>query len=553
MRRPALAVAGALVIVAAWSSPAFAHAQLLTASPAPGSVVAASPAQIVLRFGEPVEIDFGSIRVFDASGARVDSGGTHHPRGDDAEVAIDLPSRLTDGAYIVAWRVVSADSHPVQGAYTFSVGTSAGLGRASALAARIAAESGSASVGSVFLVVRAAQYAGLLALLGIAAMVLACAPRALGRRRVRRALWGSYALVVVATCLAVCLQGAYAAALPIGDAFRGSLIGEVLATRFGHLALARLALLALAAPLLWALCARRSSRRPGALTSTLVVLASGLLVTTALAGHAATGTWVAVGLAADVVHLAAAALWVGGLVVLACLLLPGGEDDGLDVDAASRRISPVLVAAVAAVVVSGAAQSLRQVGAPGQLIDTTYGRLLVSKAGLVAVLVALGALSRTLLRRRGTQRRPAAGRGGLAKSVAVELAVVAAVLAVTAGLVNAAPPRALVALPYAESYTTLGVQVNVVLAPAASGVRNTLHVYVLTPAGLPRAVPEVDATISFPAERIGPIAVPLTLAGVGHYRSRDVEFFSSGTWVLTVTVRTTAIDEQVTPLLVQVR
>ncbi|MBF6558401.1 MAG: copper resistance protein CopC [Acidimicrobiales bacterium] len=81
-------------------------------------------------FGEPVEIDFGSLRVIGPGGRRVDSGGTHHPDGDSHAVAISLPSDLPRGTYVVAWRVISADSHPVHGAFVFSVGTASGAAKA---------------------------------------------------------------------------------------------------------------------------------------------------------------------------------------------------------------------------------------------------------------------------------------------------------------------------------------------------------------------------------------------------------------------------------------
>ncbi|HEV3328194.1 MAG TPA: hypothetical protein VGZ33_02260, partial [Acidimicrobiales bacterium] len=198
-------------------------------------------------------------------------------------------------------------------------------------------------------------------------------------------------------------------------------------------------------------------------------------------------------------------------------------------------------------------------------------RLLLVKVGVVVVLVALGAVSRSLLRRRSpseavpsalSRRRslseavPSAlpRRRSLVRSVVAELFVAAAVLGVTAALVNAPPAREQLNQPYSQSFTTLGLQVNVILSPAVSGVDNTLHVYVLSAAsGLPKAIPEVDATIAYPPDQLGPLNVPLRVAAIGHYRARDVTFLSAGIWTLTVTVRTSPIDEQVTPLQVPIR
>ena len=555
-RRAAVLVGSALVVLAVWAAPAAAHAQLLWTSPAPGSVVKHSPADVVLHFGEPVEIDFGSIRVFNAAGARVDLGGTHYANSDDSSVGIGLP-HLVDGTYVVAWRVISADSHPVHGAFLFSVGTSKGLPKASTLAAALAAESGSTAVGVAFWFVRLAAFAGLLCLVGIAAIVLAAAPAEASNRRVRRWLWASWSLLAIATLAGVAIQGPYAAALPLTDAVRPSLAREVLATRFGRVEELRAVLLAVAVPLLVRLTSRRRAPgRPALLVVACAVVGAGLLATPGLAGHATTGTAILAGFVLDLAHLGAASLWLGGLVVLACLLVPRAAPvDPGGVTAAARRISTIALVAVVVVIVSGTLQAIRQVGSFDALTGTTYGRLLLVKIGVVVVLIALGAVSRSLLRRRTERLAPGEvpRRAALVRSVLAELVVALCVLGVTAALVNAPPAREQLNQPYAQSFTTLGVQVNVILSPGVAGVDNVLHIYVLSSTGLAKAVPEVDASLSYPADKLGPIAVPLSIAGIGHYRARDVTFLAPGTWVLTVTIRTTPIDEQVTPLQVPVR
>ena len=92
-----------------------------------------------------------------------------------------------------------------------------------------------------------------------------------------------------------------------------------------------------------------------------------------------------------------------------------------------------------------------------------------------------------------------------------------------------------------------------ILSPGVAGVDNALHLYVLSATGRPKAIPDVAATFSSPANHVGPHEVPLTIAGIGHYRARDVTFGTAGTWVLVVTVRTTPTDERRTRLFVPVR
>ncbi|MFD0636712.1 copper resistance protein CopC [Catenulispora yoronensis] len=101
---------------------AFAHATVVTTSPTDGQLLASTPHQVSVTFDEPVELQFGALRVFAPNGTRVDTGSPDHPAGHADQVAVGLEAASAPGTYTVAWRVVSADSHPVQGAFTFSVG-----------------------------------------------------------------------------------------------------------------------------------------------------------------------------------------------------------------------------------------------------------------------------------------------------------------------------------------------------------------------------------------------------------------------------------------------
>jgi copper transport protein len=288
-----------------------------------------------------------------------------------------------------------------------------------------------------------------------------------------------------------------------------------------------------------------------------------------LSGHASTAGNVALGLALDVLHLGAVAVWLGGLAVLAALLVPGiaPDDRPEDVRRVAATFSAYAFFSVVVVVATGVVQSLRQVGSVYALFHTVYGRTLLVKIGLVAVLMALAVVSRWLAlgtwalprpvrRSRGAGRVASEGetpvsddRGGaiqgLRRSVVAELAIALAVLAVTALLVNAVPARQAAAQPFSRSFSTLGVQVNAIVAPARVGPGNQFHVYVLGRLGQPVAIPELDATISLPARGIGPLPIPLVVATLGHLRALDVTIPLAGDWTLTLTVRTTAIDEQV--------
>ncbi len=558
-RRPTGRILAAPVVVLALllvaSGTAAAHARLVTTDPAASAVLLVPPGQVVLRFDDVVTVDAGSLRVFGPGGKRVDDGGAHHPGGNDHAVSVGLPADLGRGSYVVGWRVISDDGHPVHGAYVFSIGSDRGAVQAAVVAGALATESGSPGVGAVAGLLRWAGYAGLLTLVGLALMVSVAWPEGGRTRRVGRILWSTWTVVLVATVAGIAIEGVYGALLPLRDVLRPSLADEVLHTRFGQAGILRAALVLAFVPVLLGIGGRfgDTSRSRRWLLPLTAALGLALLVATGLAGHASTGTSPALGVALDVVHLSAGSIWVGGLVLLAVSLLgrastvPQPAHPG----AATRTVSAWILAAVALVVVSGTAQAVRQVGSRYALFHTTYGWTLVLKVLVVGVLIGLGALSRRLVRGSWGLRHRIRTEGthpdvegvltrrrGLGRTVVAELAVVLVVLAVTALLVNDVPAKQAAGLPFTASVTTAGVEVNAIVDPARAGIGNEIHVYVLSALGTPEAVLGLGGVLRLPSQRLGPLPVPLHVSGPGHYYATDVRIPVAGTWVLTFTVRT---------------
>jgi hypothetical protein len=112
-------VAGALVI---GSSPARAHAFLDHASPAVGSSVPSAPPVVTLWFTQDLEPAFSGVTVTNEAGQRVDLGNAQIPQGSPAELRIRLRP-LPPGTYTVSWHVVSVDTHPTEGTFTFDIGS----------------------------------------------------------------------------------------------------------------------------------------------------------------------------------------------------------------------------------------------------------------------------------------------------------------------------------------------------------------------------------------------------------------------------------------------
>ncbi len=387
-----LLLAAACVLLAG-AGPASAHAALTGSDPREGAVVDKAPAQVSLTFSESVSMDDDSLRVLDPEGERVDEG---KPSGTGGTTyTVKLHAGLPDGTYTVTYQVVSADSHPVAGAYTFSIGAPSETS-----VSVYGTEAGGGVVGWLYGLGRYLSYAGFTVLVGGAAFVLACWPRGSGVRAVQRLVVSGWLTLTAATLVLLLLRGSYTRSGQFGDVFDLNLLGEALQTKAGAALVSRLLLLAAAAlfvAVLFGAYDKREDEEKRDLTFGLAVggtvVAAGLAATWAMSEHASVGLQAGLAMPVDVVHLLAVATWLGGLTTLLVALYRAPADTPVAASAV-RRFSRVAFGSVVALVVTGTYQSWRQLGSWTAFTDTRYGQLLLAKIGLVAVLVGIAYLSR---------------------------------------------------------------------------------------------------------------------------------------------------------------
>ncbi|MEV0491203.1 copper resistance CopC/CopD family protein [Streptomyces atratus] len=402
MRRPlaAAALLAALVTMVAGlllggAAPASAHAALTGSDPQDGAVVATAPKEVTLTFSEQVAMGDGSIRVLDPGGKRADTGAA--PRdlqnGSAVKYGVTLHAGLPDGTYTVAWQAVSADSHPVSGAFTFSIGAPS-----ETAVALPSDQAGGGLVGALYGIARYAAYAGFIVLAGGAAFVLACWQLGAGARPVQRLVVRGWMTLTAATLAMLLLRSPYTGSGKLADAFDLDGLKAVLDTKPGAALVSRLLLLGAAAlfiaVLFGAYAKREDEREKKDLTFGLAiggaVIAAGIAGTWALAEHASTGIQPGIAMPVDVLHLLAVAAWLGGLAAL-LVALYRTPDIGAT---AVRRFSRIAFGSVLVLTATGLYQSWRQVGSWSALAGTGYGQLLLVKVGLVAVLVGVAWISR---------------------------------------------------------------------------------------------------------------------------------------------------------------
>ncbi|MFB4423167.1 copper resistance CopC/CopD family protein [Streptomyces sp. QL37] len=383
-----------LGLVLAGAGPASAHAALTGSDPQDGAVVATAPEEVTLTFSEQIAMDDDSIRVLDPSGERADEGAPRDLTGGGAvRYAVQLHSGLPDGTYTVAWQAVSADSHPVSGAFTFSVGAPSET--------TVALPSGGAGgglVGALYGIARYAAYAGFILLAGGSAFVLACWQRGAGARPLQRLVVRGWVTLTAATLAMLLLRSPYTGSGKLADAFDLDGLQSVLDTKPGAALVSRLLLLGASAlfiaVLFGAYAKREDEKEKQDLTFGLAtggaVIAIGIAGTWALAEHASTGIQPGIAMPVDVLHLLAVAAWLGGLAALLVALYRTPDITS----GAVRRFSRVAFGSVIVLAATGLYQSWRQVGSWSALTGTRYGQLLLVKVALVAVLLGVAWISR---------------------------------------------------------------------------------------------------------------------------------------------------------------
>jgi putative copper export protein/methionine-rich copper-binding protein CopC len=447
------AVALAALLVTA--TPASAHTDLESATPPAGSSVA-ELTQIELRFSERIELAGSGVWIQDAAGY-LELGPATHLDGDDATLAVPVPP-LGDGTYQVTWHVVAADGTPAHGTYPLSIATAA-AGPAAAPAdpsdgtpaegpaaapqrleelPELAGE-GHSPGGLTSAVARGVLDASLATVVGGLAFVVAVWPQGARLVRTRQVLWIAAVLATFASFELAAFQHAAASGLTTAEALSPWHQWDALQFRFGRIAAARMLLLALSAVLTARLT--RGARTTGSAgwRAATVVVALGLVQTVALLGHSSAPG--ALAASARLLHVLAVSVWIGGLVMLLCVVVPRRRVEELV--AVLPRFSALATGAVAILTVGGVLLSVDLVGTAGALPSTDYGRVLLAKVLVVGLLLLAASLTRRHVRTRlAAPGRPVADSvvRPLAMWVGTEVGLVAVVLGLTAALVSRVPP-----------------------------------------------------------------------------------------------------------------
>lgn len=531
-----LALAAWVVVCATLvcAAPASAHARLVSTDPAEGAVLDTAPSAITLTFNEQVSLVPASTVLYDAAGAPVPTDG----QSVNELVTIEPGEQLGDGTYVLTYRVISADGHPIAGGLSFSVG-------APSESVVTPADTGT-DRGVLWAqgLAHGATYVGLLLAAGLGVFLAFVVPLAGEVGGVRRVLlrWMRVSAIVAAggAWLLVPLDVLYQQGLDLGGLTTslpwtswlsaGGLMAALVTLGLGLAAVA----VAKGAP--------EARDRWWALLGVSIALGA-----VALVGHTRSfePAWLVIG--ADIAHVIAAAVWLGGLVGLFVTLRRLADRDR-DAAAVVARFSTIAGVSLAVVAAAGVLLGWRILGSWSALVSTTYGQLLLAKVAIVAVVSAIGGFNRFRLLADPSRVR---------RTVRLEAVGLVGVVLLTGFLVNQVPreqANAIVAGSGQGEHSghgsgmammngeAEGLSVMAHVEPAAIG-ENTVTIELTTPDGAP-LTPYADPVLSLSSDAADLGNRPLTNLGGGEYEA-TVLIPSPGSWQIQVSVR---LDEFTNPI-----
>ncbi len=489
----------ALLLLICFVGEASAHASLAFSEPRDGTVLAKAPKMVQLRFNESVMA--GAVKLIDAAG-KLRSDATVEAK--DEAITVMMPADLPRGTQIISYRVISQDGHPVSGAITFSIGEPT---------ANKAPENADAGINGLIWLSRIGLYLGFFFGIG-GVFFLSWIAR---ERAASRLIAAALIVGMVSAMASLGLQGLDVLGLPLSDVFAGVSWKVALGTSLGPSVLIAIAAFALG-------LADLRTRISG-LSRTLSALAlSGVGLSLAASGHAATAPPEILTRPAVFLHGVSVAFWLGAFApLLAIIRRP--EAKPLPI---LQRFSGVAIVVVAVLALTGLTLATLQLESFAALVTTKYGIILTIKLALVTALLGLAALNRfrftPALVRDTNATKP------LSKSILLEAVLAIGILAVVAGWRFTPPPRSLIPdAPLAIHIHSDKAMFQVLVSPGRVG-SDDFVLQLMNGDGTPLHAKEATLTLSLPERGIDEIERQGTLGTDGFWHVAKVPLTVPGRW-----------------------
>jgi copper transport protein len=498
-----------------------AHAQLEATSPAASSVVPNSPAEIVLDFSEKVETKFGKIQLFDRKNRIVPVSALQHRINDSSVVFVNVPN-LEPGPYVVAWNITSADGHALNGAFTFEVGNQSSGEAAQLLETVVSSINNESPLGLWIHVLRYLSFVAIVVLIGL--VILVGGGELLHEKRIMAMLSAALALLFVSTFGKLLLQGPYAIRGSWRDIGELDLLRDVFDTRVGLALLLRLVLLVIGVVLLFGVT--RNWNRSPLWPNAAVLIGIGLVLTFGLTGHPSTASPAVLAVLVDGIHLWFLSMWIGATIALAgawkTLVRADATVNGIHVVNRFSRLSTIAMPITA---VSGIASAIIITGGVSDIFENRYGRILLIKIIVVAIIIVIGVYARRVLRRMGAF--------AIRRAILLEATLGLVVFGLAVALVVTPPDGIDTSATTVHTATLVqdSVVVDITVSPTRVGPTE-IHVILSPPRGSLDPMQNVTVVFTHQTDLNNTIVVDMIEVGPNHW-SGFAEIPSKGLWDLT--------------------
>ena len=500
-------VCAALVVVS--PTVVSAHAVLDSSTPTASTVLETSPPEIRLDFNETIENSLLSIRLFDAEQRDVSIGKAQRSES-DLSVAIASVPNLKSGVYVVVWRAVSADGHPVSGAFPFEVGNTSTIDANELLTRVLKGLDTDSPLGGPLALVRFLAYASIIVLIGFLAFTWGA--QTFVTANIMKLMRRAVVVFAVGSLGVLLMQGPYAAGRGWGAIFDGALLADVLPTRLGLASLVRL-LLAVGWGFL-VVCLAHNSKLWWKLCALAVSIVS--VATFAVSGHASAASLPGVFATVVALHLAAVSVWVGSFFAAVSVRTEEGV----------VRLSRLATVAMPLAVVTGVIEAAHLTGGVSQIFESRYGTYLLLKLAVIAVCLVIGY---------GLRRRMKSGRPAVTQSLFVEAVLLVVVIAITAVMVGTSPTATASSSTFSATQIQSDIVADFSILPTRVGAAE-IHVYLTPPGGSLKPVSSVKMSFTLPSRDIPAIPVDLIEVGPNHW-SGVMQFPYSGEWSMETRVQ----------------
>ena len=531
-----IAITAALLVVPAAAS---GHAALVSTSPAIGTIVEQTPTSVALTFNEGINDVGARVKVIGSDGKRYDDG---TPTAKGRILKQTLKPDLPEGTSTVAWSVISDDGHRIASSFTFSVGKESA---AAAGAAEIATDVDErpANATTFTAIDRALRFAGIILLLGLLGIVALVWNPTLRRGRDEDPATATAADAAfrpvelwLARLVPPALAVAALAAIPLEGWVNDVDLRSVFELRQGQVAVAQVVLALIA----WPLAVRAVRSGAPRLLALAAIPAFVLAITPGLSGHAGAQSNALVAVLVDWVHVLAAGAWGGGLLVLAAAApavfrATTAETRGPLLRGITRRFTRIALTALVALVATGVVATLMLTNSLNDVIDTTWGRILLAKIAVVIAAVLAAGLARRASK-------------SFATAVQIEALLIVAAIALTGTLTGLAPqPPNAVAAAASSSFQLVqkieAREAQVDISPTTAGAVSEAHVVITNGVGQP-ALDVQDATLELSQGGATKVPVKLSRIDTAHWTG-TVRIPTPGTWRVLVRLRIGEFREEV--------